>query len=152
MLVTVAMPSLELACELLGAQLFSPQMSCHKGGSQKTQKEGNSFAISGGENSAHNISLCLGWPPLSPVLRLFLAPHRKLQYRSLACLWPPEHHGRISHGQVSQTSAFAETWNPGSATNQLGGLGQGTYLTFWNLNFPVYKMETTVFSLGYCGG
>lgn len=64
MLVTVAMPSLELACELLGAQLFSPQMSCHKGGSQKTQKEGNSFAISGGENSAHNISLCLGWPPL----------------------------------------------------------------------------------------
>ena len=126
MLVTVAMPSLELACELPEAQLFSPQMSCYKGGSQTTQKEGNSFAISGGENSAHDMSLCLGWPPLSLALRLFLTPHLKLQDRSLACLLSPEHHGRISHGKVSQTSAFAETWNPGSATNQLGGLGQGT--------------------------
>ena len=54
-------------------------MSSYKGGSQKTQKEGNFFAISGGEDSAPDIIPCLGWPPFSLALCLLLALHLELQ-------------------------------------------------------------------------
>lgn len=99
--------------------------------------------ISGGENSAHNISLCQGG---LHSLRSYVSsrsPCRKLQYRGLAYLWPQAWQRSVMAKSVKHL--FCRDLESWLSHRQLGGLGQGTYLTFWSLNFPVYKMKPLFF-------